>query len=760
MATLPDHAGPGDPGPDAAFDGAFDASGFEQSLNRHPPRRWAGWRLRLLVLAMLLGCGAVVLVARALAGSAHLPSSWQPTAGGLPTLLASPHDPLRAMGGRTLARITAAGQPPLAADELLLRHTARWLVDREARARYVALQEQLAALLAQGEVELHFTDGSRLVLATPPRGWGGVPLPFWAISAFALLLHGVGATVLLKRPNAGHVAFAVMTSCHAASLLLIAAEPWRGLGQPAGLAALDLGLRQALEVVTAAAGAGACAYALQPRPLPHARWLLGLTLGTALLWSVAAARSGLAAPWALTQAALLALGVMATAAIGWSNRLRPDPIAATMQRFALSALATLAVVTLAVAAAQGLPSAAATVASTGAEVWYLYFGSLLMLMPSLSRPRRVLREFALLAGIGTITTSLGLVFVALFSLGPLGSLVLATVLALGVYVGARRWILARMVGAGVLSTERTFERLYRVAREAHEHPGRTAPLLSQLLHDLFQPQEMLTLARRLGAARVVGAGSALYVPLPGPGDRLDLDHVLVLRHAGQGQRLFTHEDARLAERVVEQVCRVLAHDRAVEQGRTEERARIAQDLHDDIGARLLTLMYKAGDPEIEDYIRHTLQDLKTLTRGLAASSHPLSHAAGEWKADLAQRLGAAGLRLDWRFDADRELVLSVVQWSALTRILRELVSNAIAHADAERVAVELQLDGDALTLVVADDGRGSDPQAWSHGLGLGGVRKRVRGLGGSVHWAAQPGGTGIVCTVRLPAAPPNPGINA
>ena len=189
------------------------------------------------------------------------------------------------------------------------------------------------------------------------------------------------------------------------------------------------------------------------------------------------------------------------------------------------------------------------------------------------------------------------------------------------------------------------------AREAHEHPGRTAPLLSQLLHDLFQPQEMLTLARRLGAARVVGAGSALYVPLPGPGDRLDLDHVLVLRHAGQGQRLFTHEDARLAERVVEQVCRVLAHDRAVEQGRTEERARIAQDLHDDIGARLLTLMYKAGDPEIEDYIRHTLQDLKTLTRGLAASSHPLSHAAGEWKADLAQRLGAAGLRLDWRFDA-------------------------------------------------------------------------------------------------------------
>ena len=175
--------------------------------------------------------------------------------------------------------------------------------------------------------------------------------------------------------------------------------------------------------------------------------------------------------------------------------------------------------------------------------------------------------------------------------------------------------------------------------------------------------------------------------LPGVPDELQPRGSLVLRFARRGRRMFTREDARLTDRVLEQMVRAVAFDRAVEQGRNEERARIAQDLHDDIGARLLTLMYKAQSPEMEDYLRHTLQDLKTLTRGLAASSHLLSHAGAEWKADIAQRLDAAHCELDWSFEFDRDINLSVVQWSALTRMLRELINNVIVHAHATRASV-------------------------------------------------------------------------
>jgi signal transduction histidine kinase len=294
-----------------------------------------------------------------------------------------------------------------------------------------------------------------------------------------------------------------------------------------------------------------------------------------------------------------------------------------------------------------------------------------------------------------------------------------------------------------------FEQLYRSAREVQARPERLAESVSPLLRELFEPLQVLQVARETERARVISNGSTLLVPLP----RLAANEgaaggTVVLRYAHRGRRLFTPEDALLTDRVLEQLRRAVDYDRAVEQGRSEERVRIAQDLHDDIGARLLTLMYQAPTPEMEDYIRHTLQDLKTLTRGLAAAEHRLSDAAAEWKADLGQRLAAARAELAWSLQVDQDLRLSVVQWSGLTRVLRELVSNALFHGHATRVEVQLQLQRGRLTLSVADDGEGGDPQGWAHGLGLGGVRKRVKLMGGQVEWRQQQP-RGIVCEVSI-----------
>jgi signal transduction histidine kinase len=81
-------------------------------------------------------------------------------------------------------------------------------------------------------------------------------------------------------------------------------------------------------------------------------------------------------------------------------------------------------------------------------------------------------------------------------------------------------------------------------------------------------------------------------------------------------------------------------------------------------------------------------------------------------------------------------------------VLRELVSNTIAHAHATHVDIDASLERGVLALSVADNGSGRDPAAWSHGLGLGGVRKRVKQLDGRVQWQEN-GALGIVCRVQI-----------
>jgi signal transduction histidine kinase len=388
----------------------------------------------------------------------------------------------------------------------------------------------------------------------------------------------------------------------------------------------------------------------------------------------------------------------------------------------------------------------------------LFLAMMLLLLPFLSRTQNLMREFSLLAGISTVATALDLLFVAVFSLGNFASLTLALFISLSVYAGARQWLLNQMMSRERLTTERMFEQVYRMAREVQLQPRSAGEQLGRLMRELFEPLDVQLVTRRTRRARVVSEGASLVVPVPNFSEETadsGLPAAVVLGFAERGRRLFTDDDARLADRVVDLIGRAVAFDQAVERGRSEERVRIAQDLHDDIGARLLTLMYQAPTPEMEDYVRHTLKDLKTLTRGLAAPSHPLSHAVAEWKADISQRVSAADCELGWSFAFERDFQLSVVQWSALTRVLRELVSNALTHAHASQVEIAAVVERGTLSLSVSDNGTGRQPERWSHGLGLGGVRKRVKQLGGEVVWQEN-SARGIECRVTVPGFAPSP----
>jgi signal transduction histidine kinase len=735
------------PQADSAADTGFDENAWDRrSRNRSPSARWIGWRLRALVVAALLGCLAVFILLRAMAVAPMLDARLQ-YSGGNVVLMTDVSPPVA-----IVALVDAQGRrEPI--DGLLLQRSARWLATDAERAGHARQHDALAAALATGTVALVDAAGTVHRAAAIPRGAAGLGWLFWLLSTLALLLYLVTMVVLLARPEARNVLFAAMAIAQAGNLLFVAALSTPGLGWPGGVMGVEHDLRTAFDLVTAAALVHVTN--LHPRALPRGkeRALAGWAVA-ATVWLLVT-QGWVSHTWWWTQVALVAGAALTTAQLAWMQRRQPHPLALQLLRFCAVAGGTLVLLTLIVSAIDPVFEAHGQAIEVASMVWVVFLSVMLLMLPFLARTQQLMREFSLLAGVSTVATALDLLFVAVFSLGNFASLTLALFVSLAAYVGVRQWLLARVTSRERLTTERMFEHLYRMAREVQAQPGRAGEQLARLLRELFEPINVHQVPRYTRRARVVADGVSLVVPIPElHAGVADAPGAIVLGFADRGRRLFNEDDARLADRIVELIARAVAYDQAVERGRSEERVRIAQDLHDDIGARLLTLMYQAPTPEMEDYLRNTLKDLKTLTRGLAAPSHALSHAVAEWKSDITQRVTAADCHLGWSFAYESDFELSVVQWSALTRVLRELVSNALAHAQASRIDIQASIGNGTLALSVIDDGSGRAPEAWSHGLGLGGVRKRVKQMGGDVSWHEN-GARGIVCRVTVPGFAPD-----
>jgi signal transduction histidine kinase len=750
MAALPpqpslmsaaEAAGRGSPFADSAAGEIVDSGWERRARNRFPSARWMGWRLRGLVLAALLGCLAMFALIRALAQQPVLEQRLAVDDRGVLRLTGAPPQPAI----EYLVDGQGRAQP---VDRLLMVRSGRWLVNDVERQRHLQQHDALAAALARGRVQFIDSDGQHHMLAAMPRGAVGLGWVFWLLSTLALLLYLVAMVVVMARPGRRNSLYTLMALSQAGNLMFLAVLSAPAIGWAEGFMRWEHDARTLFDLLTA--GALVHVSNLHPRRLPFSaqRAALGWALVAAVLGIVVWQREP--SSWWWTQGALVASALAATAQLVWMQRREPHPLAVQLRRFALLALAALLVLTITVASVTPALDPRGQAPVVGTTMWVVFLSVMLLMLPFLSRTQQLMREFSLVAGVSTVATALDLLFVAVFSLGSFASLTLALFISLAVYATARQWLLTQLITRKRISTERMFEHVYRMAREVQLQPQSAAEQLRRLMRELFDPIEARIAARRTQRSQVLSDGTQLVVPVPElRASDAGVPGAIVLGFADRGRRMFTEEDARLTDRVVDLISRAVAFDQAVEHGRMEERARIAQDLHDDIGARLLTLMYKSTTPEMEDYVRHTLKDLKTLTRGLAAPNHPLTHAVAEWKADITQRMSDAGCDMVWSFTCDHDFDLSVVQWSALTRVLRELVSNVLAHAQATRLQVEIQFDRGTLTLAVSDDGVGREPQSWSHGLGLGGVRKRVKQLGGDVAWRENEP-QGIVCRVSVP----------
>ncbi|HOW47930.1 MAG TPA: ATP-binding protein [Rubrivivax sp.] len=195
----------------------------------------------------------------------------------------------------------------------------------------------------------------------------------------------------------------------------------------------------------------------------------------------------------------------------------------------------------------------------------------------------------------------------------------------------------------------------------------------------------------------------------------------------------------------------------VERVTERERKRIAADLHDDLGAKLLTIVHTSESERISQLAREALEEMRLSVRGLTGKPVQLIDALGDWRAEFVRRLQQAGIEADWAPPADEPAqTLSARAFVQTTRILREAVSNVIKHSGANRCSMQCGFaDGD-LQLVIHDDGHGIPLELdgrLDRGHGMASMKHRARQLSGQCLVESGPGfGTVIRLTLPLESA--------
>ncbi|WP_299679027.1 sensor histidine kinase [uncultured Tenacibaculum sp.] len=202
-------------------------------------------------------------------------------------------------------------------------------------------------------------------------------------------------------------------------------------------------------------------------------------------------------------------------------------------------------------------------------------------------------------------------------------------------------------------------------------------------------------------------------------------------------------------------------------GQEKERVRIAEDLHDNIGSVLATLKLHFENLKLNREKKHFNQDeLYEKTEKLIDETYlkvrSIAHAknAGVIANQgllvavkiMAEKISAANqlkieiidFGLEQRLDTNTELTLF--------RIIQELTTNIIKHAEASEATISISQFNDALNIIIEDNGKGFDPKKIKAktGMGLHSIQKRIEHLEGTFQIdSSSKGGTSIILNIPI-----------
>ncbi|MFD1141812.1 sensor histidine kinase [Larkinella insperata] len=234
--------------------------------------------------------------------------------------------------------------------------------------------------------------------------------------------------------------------------------------------------------------------------------------------------------------------------------------------------------------------------------------------------------------------------------------------------------------------------------------------------------------------------------------------VFALIFGRRQQKLINHQQTVIAQQQIRDL--ELKSLQAMIEGQESERSRIARDLHDGLGIQLsrIKLFVEAHQEQlplsVKEPLNQFLDEACTETRLISSDLRPYALSTfGLIPAleDLVQKLNLVNetaLTLEHYGEVpDLGDEASVM----IYRVVQELLNNALKHAEAEFITVQMMANDEAVLISVDDDGKGgnfeTDP---AKGNGIANIKSRIAYLGGQVMWQSEPGkGTSVMISLPM-----------
>jgi len=201
----------------------------------------------------------------------------------------------------------------------------------------------------------------------------------------------------------------------------------------------------------------------------------------------------------------------------------------------------------------------------------------------------------------------------------------------------------------------------------------------------------------------------------------------------------------------------------------QERFRIAQNIHDDLGARVTEIALLSSSaqlkPNLSPEARAEFGAVSRLTNDLVRALYETVWAVNP-KNDHLDSLASFVCQMANQMCAQAQLrcrleipdlpddvpVASPIRHNVIMAV-KEAIHNVIKHGHASEIQIGLRQAGRVLTLQVSDNGCGFDPAVTVRGNGLDNMERRMRSLQGSCSVASQPGaGTKVTLEFPVPVA--------